>query len=100
MYAQTWQKWLRVCSKDPGSPIRLPGSLAMLTGQDIRALGAISACWELYAGSDPVGQAGALAAVRHLLPAVQPQCRPFARELIACSLDWDDRDRLWALVNA
>ena len=90
--------WLRACSKEPGSPIRLPGPLAMLTGQDSRALGAIAYCWHLYASSDEDGAAGALAAVRALLPALQPQCRPFARELIAQALDWHDRERIWPLV--
>jgi hypothetical protein len=63
------------------------------------ALGAISACWELYSNSDEAGQLAALAAVRALLPALQPQCRPFARELIAFSLDWSDRERLWPQVE-
>jgi hypothetical protein len=99
MTKQTWDKWLRACIRDPSSPARLPGSLGMLTGQDARALGAISACWELYSNSDEPGQRAALAAVRALLPALQPQCRPFARELIAFSLDWSDRERLWPQVE-
>lgn len=104
MSKQNWQAWLRACSKDPGSPIQLPklgnsgSSLGMLTGQDARALAAISACWDLYANADADGQTGALVAVRALLPAVQPGCRPFARELVAFSLDWSDRDRLWDRV--
>lgn len=104
MSRQNWQQWLRACSKDPGSPIQLPklgnsgSSLGMPTGQDTRALAAISACWDLYAGSDADGQAGALDAVRALLPALQPQCHAFARELIAFSLDWFDRERLWDRV--
>ena len=92
-------QWLRACSKDPDSPIRLPGSLGMLTGQDSRALEAIGACWELYANSDADGSAGALAAIEALLPAMQSKCRGFARELIARSLDWGDRERLWSRVN-
>jgi len=95
-----WLKWLRLCSKDSNSPARIPrGTLGALTGQDARALGAIAECWELYSNSDADGQAAALGAVRALLPAVQPQCRFLAKELIAMALDWPDRDRLWPFVN-
>jgi len=72
----------------------------MLTGQDARALEAVSACWQLYALADRAGQHNALLAIGALVRAMQPQCRPFARELIAFSLDWSDRDRLWPLVDA
>jgi hypothetical protein len=96
---QNWQAWLRACSKNPNSPAKLaPGALGALTGQDARALAAIAACWELYAGSDDDGQRAAIAAVRHLLPAVQYKNHLFARELIAFALDWSDRDRIWRLV--
>jgi hypothetical protein len=94
-----WRAWLRACSKDPLTRAQLPGSLAMLTGQDTRALDAIAACWVLYASSDDDGAAGALTAVRALLPALQPQCRGFARELIAWAMDWSDRAKLWPLVT-
>jgi hypothetical protein len=73
--------------------------LGALTGQDARALGAIAECWALYAAGYAAAERAALAAVRSLLPAVQPQCRTFARELIAFSMDWTDRDRLWKLVH-
>lgn len=95
-----WLSWLRACSRDKGSPIRLPGPLGMLTGQDSRALAAVAHCWHLYSSSDEDGARGALEAVRALVPALQPQCRPFARELIAQALDWQDRDRLWPLVQS
>ena len=98
---ENWSKWLRSCMKDPSSPMQLPRSLlAALTGQDARALRAIAACWGLYASSDEDGRRGALAAIQALLPAMQPQCRPFARELIAQQLDWSDRERLWPLVES
>jgi len=101
MKEPTWDQWLRACSKDPKSPACVPkGALGMLTGQDARALGAISRCWDLYACSDEAGMRAALDAVRALLPALQPQCRFFARELIARSLDWSDRERLWPFVSA
>lgn len=100
MKRQTWLQWLRECTKDPHSLTRLaPRSLGALTGQDTRALEAISACWQLYAGSDEAGQAAALRAARALLPALQPQCHRFAFELIAFALDWPDRERLWKLVG-
>lgn len=98
MKKQSWIKWLRACAKNPDSPAQLPGDPAMLTGQDFRALEAIVACWELCACADEDGEKAALAAVRALLPALQPKCRPFARELIAFSMDWVDRDRLWLLA--
>jgi hypothetical protein len=73
--------------------------MGAITGQDRRVLSAISECWGLYASSDNAGQSAALAAVRVLLPAMQLQCYPFARELIAFTLDWPDRERLWPLVS-
>lgn len=95
-----WQTWIRACSRDPSSPSRLnKGCLGMLTGQDSRALAAISACWELYSNSDADGQRAALSAVRDLLDGMQPKCRFLARELIAFSMNWSDRDRLWSLVS-
>lgn len=95
-----WLTWLRACAADPESPARIPkGSLGALTGQDKRVLNAIAACWELYMSSDDDGSAAALAAVRTLLPAMQPQCRFFARELIAWAGDWGHRDKLWPLVT-
>lgn len=96
---QTWDQWLRVCSRDPSSPALLPERpLAMLTGQDFRALAAVAAAWKLYANSDADGQAAALVAVRALLLGMQPKCRFLARELIAFAMNWDDRDRLWPRV--
>jgi hypothetical protein len=89
-----WLSWLHASSRDAASPISLPGPLAMLTGHDHRTLGAIAYCWHLYASSDEEGARGALAAVRALLPALQPHCRPFARELIAQAMEWPDRTRL------
>jgi hypothetical protein len=97
-----WRTWLRTCVKDKSSPINLPRArypLAPLTGQDNRALDAIVACWQLYASSDDDGSKAALDAVRALLPAVQPECRKFARELIPFALDWPDRARLWPIVS-
>jgi len=105
MARQTWQTWLRACLRDPSNPARIAlfrdglPTLGALTGQDKRALDAISACWELYSSSDEAGERAGLQAIRSLLPALQPQCRPFARELIAFSLDWPDRARLWPLVQ-
>lgn len=71
-------------------------SLAPLTGTDRRALAAIDACWELYAFAS--NGVNVLTAVHQLLLEMQPKCWPLARELIARSMDWGDRDRLWSLV--
>jgi hypothetical protein len=100
MKVQNWKQWARVCAADPSSPSLLKkGSLAALTGQDTRALNAIVVCWELYANSDEDGLLAALEAVRALLPAMQPNTRWIARELIPFVLNWDDREGLWALVE-
>jgi hypothetical protein len=105
---ENWLSWLKVCAKDEGSPIRLPKSawpsdrplavFGVITGQDRRALHAVAACWSLYAGSDDDGREAALSAIRLLLHGMQPQCWGFARELIAQSMDWSDRERLWPRV--
>ena len=97
---QTWQQWARSCAADPDSPSNIgKQSLAALTGQDMRALDAIVACWELYSNSDDDGQRGALEAIRALLPAMQEKTRWLAKEMIPFALDWDDRERLWPLVQ-
>lgn len=112
--AENWLAWLRACLLDPGSPIRLPrpepsnrgprsqqrptAVLGMITGQDMRALHAVAACWTLYAGADHHGQAAALISIRALLHGMQSQCHMFARELIAQSMEWSDRDRVWPMV--
>lgn len=96
--------WLRSVIKDggymrhPGAPSTPLPSLGALTGQDTRVLEAIAACWQLLSGDDDA-ERGALAAVRALLPAMQPQCRPFARELIAYAMDWSHRAKYWPLVQ-
>lgn len=82
--------WLRANKHDLGP----------LTGQDSRALSAIVHCWDLYAASDNDGREAALRAVRSLLSAMQPKTRHLAREAIAYSMDWSDRDRLWPIVWA
>ena len=97
---QSWQAWARACAADPSSPSNIGRhSLAALTGQDVRALNAIVACWELYAAGDGDAQRGALAAVRALLPAMQGSTRWIAKELIPYALDWSDRERLWLMVT-
>lgn len=99
-----WLKWLRVAMADgaylatTGAPPRPLPKLAVLTGQDMRALAAIAACWQLLASSDEVGEQAALAAVRMLLPALQPECRQFARELIPFAMDWSHREKVWPEV--
>ena len=61
-------------------------NLAPLTGQDRAALEAIAATWELYAHADNDGRESAIVAVRALLVAMQPKCRPLTRKLIAVCL--------------
>jgi hypothetical protein len=97
-----WREWLVACSRDEWSSqkVNLPGSLAMLTGQDCRVLGAIAHCWSLYATSDNAGGLGALRAVQALLPGLQPKCHGFARELIAQAMDWHNREQLWRVVSS
>ncbi len=111
-----WLAWLRACLMDPGSPIRLPrpldpgelprrkvnptAVLGMLTGQDCKALAAVAACWALYAGGDADGKCAAIISVRALTMGMQHKCAMFARELIAQSMDWDDRDRVWVIVGS
>lgn len=85
-----WKTWLRANGHNT----------APLTGQDARALDAIAACWDLYASGDSTAANAAIRAVRELLPAMQENTRPPARELIARSMDWIDRDRVWAVVEA
>lgn len=84
-----WAKWLK-----PNF------DLAGLTGQDARALAAFHHVWEMYAVSDGNGASAALLAAAALCGSIQPKFLDAARELIAFSLDWSDRDRLWAKVVA
>lgn len=78
-----WAKWLKANGHN----------LAPLTGADHAVLGAIAACWDALPYIDRRGQA--IEAVAALLPAMQQKCWPLARELIARSLDWGDRERVW-----
>lgn len=92
--------WLAACADDPSSPAKVtPADLAMLTGQDTRALRAIGYCWELYCNSDESGRAAARRSVMCLLHGMQPKCRFLARELIAYAMDWPDRETLWGMVE-
>jgi hypothetical protein len=75
-------------------------SLGMLTGQERQALEAVAHCWALCAVADEEGHQASLVAIRALLAALQPKCWVLARELIAQSMDWDDRERLWPLVSS
>jgi hypothetical protein len=103
MKKQTWQQWARLVQKDQESPSKIRrGSLAALTGTDVRALDAFVACLELYAytGNESAMQAAGLS----LLP-MQVSTRWIAKELIAFVLEWESRERLWPriarwLVNA
>lgn len=94
-----WLAWLRACQtaakKDPKHPFgarTVP--LGAITGQDARALRAFAACLSLLSQDDN-GRVAAITALRALLPAMQPVCWPFARELVAQQGEWSDRDRVW-----
>jgi hypothetical protein len=100
MKEQTWQQWVRAVEREsrdnPQHPSRIcKGSLAGLTGTDVRALNAFVACLKLYAYS---GEKHGLKAASAVLRQMQEKERWIARELIAFVLEWDDRERLWPLV--
>lgn len=93
------QAWLRGAARDPLRRVAfVPRDLGRCTGQDWRALIAIAAVWDLLACCDEPAAAAALQCARELLTAMQPSCWVFARELIARSMDWSDRDRVWRQV--
>lgn len=96
---QHWLAWLKACQKDEWSSqkLRLPGSLGMLTGSDVRGITAIAHCWPIYVHA--AERHGVIVAVRALLSTtVQNKCWGFARELIAQSMDWHDREPVWDRV--
>ncbi len=96
MKKQTWTQWTRLVERDPNTPSLLrKGSLAALTGTDVRVLDAFVACLVLYANGD---RRRSLDAMRVLLPIMQDSTRWIAKELIPFVLEWHDRDRLWAIV--
>lgn len=71
---------------------------AALTAQDMRALDAVAACWELHQGGDDEGKDAAIIAVSGLVGALQRKFWPMAKDLIAMSADWGMRERLWQFV--
>jgi hypothetical protein len=94
-----WMRWIRAAAKDDEERLGFPASaLDVCTSLDIRALTAVAACWELYTVADESGEQAALQCVRELLTAMEPSCWIFARALIARSMDWRDRDRVWPMV--
>lgn len=96
---ENWLKWLKAVSTDPGCPYEAKVNLGAITGTDRRVLGAIASLWHLCDYYDSETHRAALAAIAILLPHMQPSCWPFARELAAQALDWNDRYRLWPLVE-
>jgi len=98
---ENWAKWIRGCLKDPDNEIDLaPQALAMVTGQDARALHAIAACWDLALAGDEDGVNAGLAAAAALLDGMQEKCWPIARELLAQQGEWSDRAKIWPRVLA
>lgn len=93
MKEQTWQQWARAVARDPGSRSKIrKGSLAALTGTDVRVLDVFVACLHVYAYT---GEERALAAIRTVLPTMQDSTRWIAKELIPFVLEWDDREKIW-----
>jgi len=93
---QTWQQWARAVQRDPNSPSRIEkGSLAGLTGIDVRALDVFAAAMKLYAATL---SEGALYAAHCAVAEMQPKMRWVAKELIPFALCWDDRERLWPRI--
>ena len=100
MKKQTWLQWARVVACDPHSPSRIePQMIGALTGQDMRLLSAVAACWQVYANADNAGRRGALVAVFALLPAMTCTAKFVARELIPYALDWSFRDTVWTQIE-
>lgn len=98
---QTWLDWAREVAADPFSPSRIePKMLGTMSGQDMRGLNAIAACWQLYANADNAGRRGAIVAIYALLPALSPDARFVARELIAFAMgDWSYVRTTWAEIE-
>lgn len=96
MKEQTWQQWCRAVERDPHTPSRLrKGSLAALTGTDVRALDAFVPTLKLYAYT---GSEDLLGAMMLLLKEMQESTRWIARELIPFVMEWSDREKLWPLI--
>jgi hypothetical protein len=70
--------------------------LGALTGTDAKALAAASHIIELYAygRSD-----AALSAFHDVVTCMQPSTREFAYHAIAKTMDWPDRELVWALAG-
>lgn len=106
-FAEPWKQWLSAAARDSASSQRLQipressgrPAFGILTGQDLRALNTIAPLWEMLANADDASQRAVIKAARWIISTMQESARPFARELIARTLDWSDRDRIWALVT-
>lgn len=81
-----WYRWLRANGHN----------VAALTGTDVKTLGAIAGCWQLYSYER---SARTPHAVAFLVVSMQPKTRPLARELIAWAMDWNDREPVWRAVE-
>jgi len=96
----TWLQWARAVAADPLSPSRIdPQMIGAMTGQDMRVMSAIAACWQVYANADNAGRRGAIVAIYALLPALQPRSRFIARELIPWAMDWSFRDTVCSEIE-
>lgn len=75
------------------------GALAALTGTDSRALDAAVHIIALYNYCYSKDEGPLLLALRAVVMAMQPQCREFVYHAIAHQMEWNARERLWALAN-
>lgn len=74
-------------------------ALAPLTGQDSRALAAFVHLVALYGNSDGEGRRAARQAMHHVVQAMQPSTRYFAKAVIPHVLDWSDEERIWQEIQ-
>lgn len=97
MREQTWQQWVRAVERDPRTPSKLrKGSLAALTGTDVRVLNAFVPTLKLYTYTE---NEDLLGAAMLLLKQMQESTRWIARELIPFAMrDWSDRETIWPLI--
>lgn len=74
-------------------------AFAPFTGQDFRAFAAFVHLVDLYLCSDGEARWAAVEAMRAVLRAMQPHCRPVAKAAIPFLGDWGHEDEIWRQVQ-